>query len=148
MTGVIESKIKCKICHEPADGTEQLHSPCRSKGSMKYIHNACLFEWIQNDSKPKCEICNYPYKFKKIFKPNTPNRLPLSIVLKDLMISAQTTACYILAITIFLLKVSLVFGINYFANPLSVTNTKIISASSLIFLSNWHYQLYNLIKKY
>lgn len=57
--------VSCRICLEN-DNEYKLISPCRCSGSMKYVHHKCLCSWMEettnNDSRIKCEICNYEYK--------------------------------------------------------------------------------------
>mmetsp|Transcript_25139 Transcript_25139/g.24601 ORF Transcript_25139/g.24601 Transcript_25139/m.24601 type:complete len:106 (+) Transcript_25139:1029-1346(+) len=36
-------------------------SPCTCMGSIKYIHVACLKEWIKSRGQIQCEICHSSY---------------------------------------------------------------------------------------
>ena len=36
----------CRICMDAGDGSKQLISPCRCRGSMKHIHEECLKTWL------------------------------------------------------------------------------------------------------
>ncbi|KAL4496950.1 hypothetical protein ABPG72_002106 [Tetrahymena utriculariae] len=79
-------EMVCKICFEGENKDDSsktkkspLISPCLCQGSMKYIHQECLKEWIisklcqefnsyvqlQADlSKTQCEICKYTYRME------------------------------------------------------------------------------------
>jgi E3 ubiquitin-protein ligase MARCH6 len=63
-----ESKTKdtCRICYEQEINPEdKLVTPCLCQGSIKYIHNNCVKNWILNQGiiyEPKCEICKFKYK--------------------------------------------------------------------------------------
>ncbi|KAF4683745.1 hypothetical protein FOZ60_008663 [Perkinsus olseni] len=62
-----EEKV-CRICSgTAADG--RLISPCRCKGSMKYVHVECLNQWrkvaTNRDNFFQCQTCKYKYKFKR-----------------------------------------------------------------------------------
>ena len=56
----------CKICYEKEDkADDKIINPCFCEGTMKYIHENCLKQWIQkkdNMSYIRCEICKYEYK--------------------------------------------------------------------------------------
>jgi hypothetical protein len=55
----------CRICFEGNDsGT--LYNPCFCSGSVKYIHEHCLFRWIDTklDNTNSCEICKTPYRIR------------------------------------------------------------------------------------
>ena len=55
----------CKYCLEH-DYISNLISPCKCKGTMKYVHRKCLETWNKNT----CNICNHAYTF-------TPNYLQM-----------------------------------------------------------------------
>jgi hypothetical protein len=53
--------MACRICFE-SEGT--LYTPCKCKGSIEYIHEACLLTWIRgDDERSNCELCKEPYAF-------------------------------------------------------------------------------------
>jgi len=54
----------CRICFgDQLDG--ELFSPCRCKGSMKYVHVSCLNLWrlssLHSDAYSKCQQCKFEY---------------------------------------------------------------------------------------
>ena len=56
---------ECRICLE-SDDTEELFSPCKCKGSLKFVHRSCLESWrVSNNttSLNRCELCNYEYRY-------------------------------------------------------------------------------------
>eukprot|EP00842_Homolaphlyctis_polyrhiza_P006798 jgi/Hompol1/7119/HPOL_005196-RA len=53
----------CRVCRSPGSTTDPLFHPCRCSGSMKYVHQQCLEEWLQHSGKQHCEICNHPFVF-------------------------------------------------------------------------------------
>ncbi|ORD94369.1 MARH6 [Enterospora canceri] len=73
---MVEEVPKCKICHEEQEDVEPLFHPCKCKGSMKFIHDTCLREWIKGSKEPSCGICGHKFTFKSVYKENTPKRLP------------------------------------------------------------------------
>jgi hypothetical protein len=51
----------CRICFETHT---PLYHPCKCSGSIKYIHEECLFHWLQSrdDNRDiQCELCKEPY---------------------------------------------------------------------------------------
>lgn len=59
-----EEKI-CKICFEQETSSKPVISPCKCRGSSKYIHDECLRSWLSYDmnnlENKSCEICKHPY---------------------------------------------------------------------------------------
>ena len=54
----------CRVCMEHGTLSNPLIRPCICKGSIEYIHVACLSEWIYFDTeipKTSCTICNSEY---------------------------------------------------------------------------------------
>lgn len=85
----------CRICRGEATDDNPLFHPCKCKGSIKYIHESCLMEWISSKnidiSKPgttaTCDICHYPINFSTTYAENMPDRIPMSLLLKRSTIS-------------------------------------------------------------
>ena len=65
----------CRICFESEDLDNILFSPCKCKGTSKYIHKKCLNDWRATAENrkafSKCMECNY--KYKTIVKKNFQN---------------------------------------------------------------------------
>ncbi|EPQ32477.1 uncharacterized protein PFL1_00671 [Pseudozyma flocculosa PF-1] len=66
----------CRICLEgPGDSADdgeslgRLLSPCKCKGTMKYVHATCLDRWralsARSSSVVSCDQCGAPYRFRK-----------------------------------------------------------------------------------
>lgn len=56
------------ICEDPDD---RLISPCRCKGSQKYVHEGCLQAWriaqpMADRNYWKCPTCSFEYKFERL----------------------------------------------------------------------------------
>ena len=60
--------IQCRICFEGDSSENPLISPCECNGSVRYIHEKCLKEWIlsqtPNPSTFNCDLCKYPVKME------------------------------------------------------------------------------------
>lgn len=66
----------CRICLESSssetaggESLGRLLSPCRCKGTMKYVHATCLDQWraasARSSSAVACDQCGAPYRFRK-----------------------------------------------------------------------------------
>lgn len=77
-----DSKNTCRVCRGENTEEQPLLHPCKCRGSIKYIHQDCLLEWLRhsNKSTSKCDICNTPYKFRTIYDPEMPKTIPLLFV--------------------------------------------------------------------
>ena len=65
-----ESKKFCRICFSTKTDNEfgKFIRPCLCKGTIEYVHENCLKEWINISDKKKCTICLYNYrKYMKVY---------------------------------------------------------------------------------
>ncbi|AGO11686.1 AaceriADL090Wp [[Ashbya] aceris (nom. inval.)] len=66
----------CRICRMEATEENKLYHPCRCKGTIKYVHEPCLFEWMESKrieiSRPgttaKCDICGSELRMRTIYE--------------------------------------------------------------------------------
>ena len=62
---------ECRICYESEKLDDLLISPCKCKGTSKYIHESCLSKWrysnTEGDAFNKCMECNHKYIFRKLY---------------------------------------------------------------------------------
>ncbi|ETN69420.1 zinc finger, C3HC4 type [Necator americanus] len=75
----------CRVCRGD-DG--HLYYPCLCTGSIKYVHQECLTEWLKYSKKEVCELCNYKYSFQPIYRQDMPKALPVAEILKGVAINA------------------------------------------------------------
>lgn len=86
-TDDLEDHHMCRVCR----GDEgHLYYPCLCTGSIKYVHQECLTEWLRYSKKEVCELCNYKYSFQPIYRHDMPKALPLIEILKGVAISAAS----------------------------------------------------------
>ncbi|KAL5357181.1 hypothetical protein BJX96DRAFT_144022 [Aspergillus floccosus] len=81
-----EEPDTCRICRGEGTPEEQLFYPCKCSGSIKFVHQACLVEWLSHSQKKHCELCKTPFHFTKLYDPNMPRSLPTPLFLKQLLI--------------------------------------------------------------
>ncbi|KAK6348424.1 hypothetical protein TWF718_006219 [Orbilia javanica] len=72
----------CRICRSEGTAEEPLYHPCKCSGSIKYVHQDCLMEWLQHSQKKHCELCKTPFRFTKVYDPHMPKTLPFFVFLK------------------------------------------------------------------
>ncbi|CAG8208518.1 unnamed protein product [Penicillium salamii] len=81
----------CRICHGEATDEEPLFYPCKCSGSIKFVHQVCLVEWLSHSQKKHCELCKTPFRFTKLYDPNMPQSLPAPLFLKQALIQCFRT---------------------------------------------------------
>ncbi|KAK8048129.1 hypothetical protein PG994_009859 [Apiospora phragmitis] len=58
---------------------EPLFYPCKCSGSIKFVHQDCLMEWLSHSQKKHCELCKTPFRFTKLYAPDMPKSLPFYV---------------------------------------------------------------------
>ncbi|EEQ31659.1 putative RING-type E3 ubiquitin transferase [Microsporum canis] len=87
-TGGADEMDTCRICRGEGTEEEQLFYPCKCSGSIKFVHQNCLMEWLSHSQKKHCELCKTPFRFTKLYDPNMPSELPVPVFLKELFLHA------------------------------------------------------------
>lgn len=59
----------CRICHCEAEPNAPLLSPCSCSGTLKYVHQSCLQQWIKSANTKSCELCKIDFKMTATVKP-------------------------------------------------------------------------------
>ena len=80
----------CRVCHCEAEEDRPLFYPCNCSGSIKFIHEDCLVEWLRVSKKETCELCGQQFKFNKVYAPNAPAALSTYELLKEVFPNAWT----------------------------------------------------------
>ncbi|KAI0682125.1 hypothetical protein C8T65DRAFT_625163 [Cerioporus squamosus] len=78
-----EEQDTCRICSAPAEPDQPLFHPCKCSGTIRYIHQDCLTEWLAHSRKKTCDVCKYPYSFTKVYSKDMPERLPFLLILRQ-----------------------------------------------------------------
>ena len=98
---------ECKYCFTE-DHIKNLIQPCNCLGSLRFVHEKCLCEWIQKSKKnieltyendlayycSKCELCNFQMKFHINYENNFLKTI--FITLKYLLMSMKNLTYFIL----------------------------------------------------
>uniref|UniRef100_A0A8D0RJZ2 RING-type E3 ubiquitin transferase n=2 Tax=Sus scrofa TaxID=9823 RepID=A0A8D0RJZ2_PIG len=59
----------CRICHCEGDEDSPLITPCRCTGTLRFVHQACLHQWIKSSDTRCCELCKYDFVMETKLKP-------------------------------------------------------------------------------
>lgn len=81
-----EDPDTCRICRGEGTKEEPLFYPCKCSGSIKYVHQDCLMEWLSHSQKKHCELCKTPFRFTKLYHPQMPPTLPTPVFLRQVVI--------------------------------------------------------------
>ena len=73
----------CRICRGEGSEEEPLFYPCKCSGSIKFVHQNCLMEWLSHSQKKHCELCKTPFHFTKLYHPQMPSTVPLPVFLRQ-----------------------------------------------------------------
>ena len=52
-----EEEDVCRICRNPGDRENPLRYPCACSGSIKFVHQDCLLQWLNHSNARQCEVC-------------------------------------------------------------------------------------------
>lgn len=83
-----EDADTCRICRGEGSKEEPLFYPCKCSGSIKFVHQNCLMEWLSHSQKKHCELCKIPFRFTKLYSPQMPNTVPLPVFLRQAALQA------------------------------------------------------------
>lgn len=58
-----------RICHCEGDEESPLITPCRCTGTLRFVHQSCLHQWIKSSDTRCCELCKYDFIMETKLKP-------------------------------------------------------------------------------
>ncbi|CAI8010254.1 E3 ubiquitin-protein ligase MARCHF6 [Geodia barretti] len=68
----------CRVCRTGSTPGRPLFHPCLCTGSIKFIHQECLVQWLKHSGKSHCELCKHEFVFNPIYHPSMPQSLSFS----------------------------------------------------------------------
>lgn len=92
--GAEEDGATCRICLVFEDDSSKLSCPCACKGTLQYVHEACLFGWIDQSKATRCEVCKMCYVVSNVYRADAPTSLPIGDVVIGLV--RRLKDCFIL----------------------------------------------------
>lgn len=84
----------CRVCRCEASSDKPLYHPCVCTGSIKFIHQDCLVQWLKYSKKEFCELCKHRFAFTPIYSPDMPKRLPIKDIVSGLLASVGKAIRY------------------------------------------------------
>ncbi|XP_023879300.1 probable E3 ubiquitin ligase SUD1 isoform X1 [Quercus suber] len=99
-----EEEDVCRICRNPGDSDNPLRYPCACSGSIKYVHQDCLLQWLNHSNARQCEVCKHAFSFSPVYAENAPTRLPF----QEFIVGMAMKACHVLQ---FFLRLSFVLSV-------------------------------------
>ncbi|CAI5780229.1 E3 ubiquitin-protein ligase MARCH6 [Podarcis lilfordi] len=84
----------CRVCRSEGTPEKPLYHPCVCTGSIKFIHQECLVQWLKHSRKEYCELCKHRFAFTPIYSPDMPSRLPIQDICAGLVTSIGTAIRY------------------------------------------------------
>lgn len=87
----VEEADTCRICRGEGSKDEPLFYPCKCSGSIKFVHQNCLMEWLSHSQKKHCELCKTSFRFTKLYHPHMPNSVPLLVFLRQAAVHTVRT---------------------------------------------------------
>lgn len=96
----LSSADTCRVCCSEGGPDKPLFHPCICTGSIKWIHQECLVQWMRYSRKEYCELCGHRFSFAPIYSPDMPRHLPLKYLIAGLLDSVITAVKYWLHYTI------------------------------------------------
>ena len=100
MDSELSSADICRVCRSEGVPERPLFHPCICTGSIKWIHQECLMQWMRYSRKEYCELCSYRFSFTPIYSPDMPRRLPVKDLAAGLLSSIGTAIKYWLHYTL------------------------------------------------
>ncbi|GJJ72204.1 E3 ubiquitin-protein ligase MARCH6 [Entomortierella parvispora] len=77
-----ESEEICRVCRSEGTTDQPLFHPCKCSGSIRFVHQECLLEWLKHSNKRYCELCKYNFSFTPIYSPEMPATIPLTVLIR------------------------------------------------------------------
>uniref|UniRef100_A0A8C6UGZ8 E3 ubiquitin-protein ligase MARCHF6 n=1 Tax=Neogobius melanostomus TaxID=47308 RepID=A0A8C6UGZ8_9GOBI len=90
----VEEADICRVCRSEGSPDKPLYHPCVCTGSIKFIHQECLVQWLKHSRKEYCELCKHRFAFTPIYSPDMPSRLPIQDICAGLLTSVGTAIRY------------------------------------------------------
>ncbi len=60
-----QGEIVCRICRLEAEPDNALFHPCKCSGTIKFVHQDCLNQWLKHSGHTHCEVStNLQYQIK------------------------------------------------------------------------------------
>uniref|UniRef100_A0A8C6MAH7 E3 ubiquitin-protein ligase MARCHF6 n=1 Tax=Nothobranchius furzeri TaxID=105023 RepID=A0A8C6MAH7_NOTFU len=98
----------CRVCRSEGTPDKPLYHPCVCTGSIKFIHQECLVQWLKHSRKEYCELCKHRFAFtpsriyKCLFTGSVSSllTLPLDMLSTDNLLADCLQGCFVVTCTL------------------------------------------------
>uniref|UniRef100_A0A8D1UQL8 E3 ubiquitin-protein ligase MARCHF6 n=1 Tax=Sus scrofa TaxID=9823 RepID=A0A8D1UQL8_PIG len=98
----------CRVCRSEGTPEKPLYHPCVCTGSIKFIHQECLVQWLKHSRKEYCELCKHRFAFtpsriyKCLFTGSVSSllTLPLDMLSTDNLLADCLQGCFVVTCTL------------------------------------------------
>ena len=155
---------ECRYCLFSDNKLNDLIDPCNCRGSMKYVHEKCLIDWIINNNKESrykfedkmqinllnCEICHFDMKYIKEYE----NGIVISLIktVSNMMSSVKKLSILLLHSTFLILfakRLRIVYlNFKSLLNKKSFANTIIRFLHEIAIFLSIYLGIYDIISYY
>ncbi|KAI8366334.1 hypothetical protein EDC96DRAFT_508584 [Choanephora cucurbitarum] len=80
-----EDQEICRVCRSESTPDHPLYHPCKCSGSIRFVHEDCLIEWLSHSRKKYCELCEHPFTFSPIYRDDMPEKVPFYVLCSQLV---------------------------------------------------------------
>ncbi|KAI7905092.1 uncharacterized protein BX663DRAFT_549940 [Cokeromyces recurvatus] len=80
-----DEQIICRVCRSGPTITQPLFHPCKCSGSIRFVHQECLLQWLSHSKKKYCELCKYRFVFTPVYRDDMPDNIPYKVLLRQSM---------------------------------------------------------------
>eukprot|EP00297_Palpitomonas_bilix_P001333 CAMPEP_0113909012 /NCGR_PEP_ID=MMETSP0780_2-20120614/26550_1 /TAXON_ID=652834 /ORGANISM="Palpitomonas bilix" /LENGTH=1076 /DNA_ID=CAMNT_0000904643 /DNA_START=73 /DNA_END=3303 /DNA_ORIENTATION=- /assembly_acc=CAM_ASM_000599 len=119
-----DEELFCRICRlGPDEVQEPLYHPCLCKGSIRFVHDNCLQQWLQHSKKQKCEVCGHRFMFTHVYNEEVPDGLSWNVFLAGVgeraakALAAALKLCIAGALWAFVVPYAALFCFKYLTSP-------------------------------
>uniref|UniRef100_A0A8C8G4I5 E3 ubiquitin-protein ligase MARCHF6 n=1 Tax=Oncorhynchus tshawytscha TaxID=74940 RepID=A0A8C8G4I5_ONCTS len=98
----------CRVCRSEGTQDKPLYHPCVCTGSIKFIHQECLVQWLKHSRKEYCELCKHRFAFtpsriyKCLFTGSVSSllTLPLDMLSTENLMADCLQGCFVVTCTL------------------------------------------------
>uniref|UniRef100_A0A4W4F7C4 E3 ubiquitin-protein ligase MARCHF6 n=1 Tax=Electrophorus electricus TaxID=8005 RepID=A0A4W4F7C4_ELEEL len=98
----------CRVCRSEGTLDKPLYHPCVCTGSIKFIHQECLVQWLKHSRKEYCELCKHRFAFtpsriyKCLFTGSVSSllTLPLDMLSTENLLADCLQGCFVVTCTL------------------------------------------------
>jgi len=76
-----EEEEICRICRCEQEHDRPLYHPCICTGSIRYVHEDCLLQWLSHGTggnRSSCELCGHKFSFTPVYETGAPPSLTVA----------------------------------------------------------------------